>query len=374
MGRSQYDKGKRSAPLILKKHISNKIAYFLIGSLIIVALATRVQPPPVKTMLYKGYVISLLSDGNIEALHTSDWKKDRKFSKALQQFEPEFLFSNSKTLAMINKEKSFTWSDEKFQWIEIGKLPHTEEPVLDGLVLNKRLFVIYPSEVVEPSGNRTYKIPIDHFPLRAAYAGKDKLWFGTGYGKAGGHLLILDIQSGEWNQIRHIDRYINSFTEDGSGTVWVVWVRNNLFDGKLDADSVLSSLSSDGIPRGYNGFLKDRYIQSIAFNKYDNHIYGIDRNYVVRFKPDITETIADLGNIRYLRDYYDEAGIIPAINDLLIVGRETFVIPHRIDGLFLCEKGNIRKIEESKSTAYGFKTRQAKLNRIYRKLKEGLGL
>lgn len=359
--------------------MKNKKAYFIIGVLIIGALIFREQPPPLRTVLYKSHIISLLRDGNIEALRTSNWKKDKQFSKALQQYNPEFLFSDSKTLAMINKEKAFMWSDKKVEWVEIGKLPHTEETTLDILMSDNRLFVIYPSKIVEPLSNRTYTIPdlwslskteINRFRLLSVYAGKNELWFGTGYGKKGGDLLILNIESGNWNQIHHIDRCINSFTEDESGTIWVVWVKNNLKDGHMEADSVLSSLSSDGMPKGYNGFMQDRYMQAIAYNKYDSLIYGVDRNRVVRFKSNIVEAIADLGNIRYFRDDHDATGVLPAIDDLLIVDKDKFVIPHKINGLFLYESGKIRKLEESKSTAYWLKTGWAKFSRLFGRLKE----
>lgn len=361
--------------------MNNKIAYFIIGGFIIGALIFREQPPPIKTVLYNDYIISLLSDGNVEAIRTSNWKKDKRFSKALQQYNPKFLSSDSKTLAMITKEKAFVWSDEKSGWTEIGRLPRTEEVILYSLILRNRFFVIYPTRIVELPSNRVFEIP-DSFKLSqllkdslmAVHAAKDKLWFGTLRGKMGGELLGLDIESGEWNQIQHIDRYINSFTEDDRGTMWVVWVRSNLSDGNLDADTVLSNLSSDGIPRGYNGFLQNHFIQAIAYNKYDGNLYGINRNRIIRLGSDSVETIADMGNLHYFKDVYEKAGVFSAINELLIVDKDIFVIPHRIDGLFLCEKGNIRKIEESKSIAYGFKTRWANLNRLYWKLEEGLGL
>lgn len=356
--------------------MNNKTAYFIIGVLIIGALIFREQPPPLRTVLYKSHIISLLGGGNIEALRTSDCGKDKELTKALKKYDPEILFSDSKTLAMINREKAFVWSDEKFEWLEVGKLPAAEETPLDIVMSNNKIFVIYPSKILEPSGNKAYIMP-DQIKLTssgkgaltAVHAGADKLWLSALSGKGGGHLLILDIKSGKWNQILHIDRYINSFAEDVRGIVWVVWVRSNFADGvNLDADTVLSSLSSNGYPLEYNGFLQGHYIQAIAYNKYDSHLYGISRNDLVRFNPGSVDTIAGMGEMRFIKDA--AAGVLPAIDDLLIVDRAKFVIPHKIDGLFLYEKGKIRKIEESKSTAYWFKIKWARLSRIFGRLRE----
>ncbi len=61
----------------MREKMNNKIAYFIIGALIIGAFIFRAQPPPARTVLYKSHIISLLWDGNIEALRASDCGKDR---------------------------------------------------------------------------------------------------------------------------------------------------------------------------------------------------------------------------------------------------------------------------------------------------------
>jgi hypothetical protein len=334
-----------------------------------VFIICREQPPPVKTVVYKDHVMSILKDNSIEAISLSKWELNRRFTTALQKEDPEHLFSDTKTLAMVNRKGAYIWSDDEVCWKEAAKLLSTGNDINDILeivLFDQRPFLVYPTKVVDLSKNRIYDVPTlkwlktKNLSLQAIHINKNKLWFGTGFGEWGGHLLILDIDNGQWIQAYNPFFYVNSITGDNDETIWVAWAMSHFIE-----NSKLIPITSQDKKAV---FLKNSYIQVISHDKYDGHIHGIDRNYLVRYNNGILEQLADLGEMRYVRNKY-AIGVLPAIDDLLIVDKDVFLIPHKIEGLFLYEKGVIKKLQESKSTAYWFIARYNELKEQYKILR-----
>jgi hypothetical protein len=345
--------------------MTNRILRFIesdktqIGCLLIIIafvlfyFTCREQPPPLKAVLYKGYAISILFDDRVEALRTTDWRLDKKFSSALQKYNPRFLYADSNYLAMVNKESAYIWSDDEFRWQKTADLPWRSIYVHDIVLLNDHFVVIYPREIIDLSSGRSYKIPIRHgfaWPIRsrlqAVHAGKDKLWFGTGKGEWGGCLLSLDIEKDKWQRVCSQLLYVNSLTGDKVGNAWVAWAMNH-----FDAYTAVTTTNCVKEIRCKGEFWRDHYLQVIAYNKFDDGLYGIDENILVRIDGERFVQLADLGKLRYKNNPY-AIGVLPNIDNLLIVRKDTFLIPHKRDGLFLYEKGNVRKLEKSKSNAY----------------------
>jgi hypothetical protein len=348
--------------------IRNIIFLFLAIAILTSFLVLREQPPPVKTVLYKDHAISILKNNHIEALNISDWKLDKKFTSALQRRNPRFLFSDSKNLTMINKDGAYIWSDKEFGWKNMAKLPISKkEDILDIFLCGQRIFIVCPTKIRDLSENRDYNLPemrglikVKRLRLQAVYVGKGKVWLGTGYGEWGGHLLILDVITGKWRQFYNPLLYVNSIAEDKDETIWVAWAMSHFI--------AYTSLMPIGKAYKESAYFKDHYLQVIAYNKYDDTLCGLDENHLIRFKDGKLEQVYDLDNMRYLRDEY-AVGVIPYIDDLLIVGKDIFLIPHKKDGLFLYERGHLRKLEESKSTAYWFTARYEELKEEYDNLK-----
>jgi Two component regulator propeller len=333
-------------------------AFFLIVIVGFFFVGPREQPPPLQSIIYRGHVISILQGNRIEALHISGWNLDKKLTSALQKDDPEYLYADSEHLAMVNNRGIYVWIDKELKWNKIEPLPKSKEKILDFFVINRDFFLVYPTKVMNLvfliKAEKEYYVPElegqdkDLRSLQAVHVSKKKIWFGTGSGEWGGHLLTLDLETGEWQQIYSPSLYVNAITEDSDGTIWVAWAMSHFL--------TTSALSSYPTPPKKPVFWQGHYLQVIAYNKYDNHLYGVDRNNIVRIEGDSIEKVADLGEIRYIRGYYS-MGIYPLIEDMLIVDKDVFLIPHKWDGLFLYEKGGVRKIQESKSTVYWLKVR-----------------
>lgn len=351
---------------ILKRKAFQTVIIFIAICIPAVFIICREQPPPVKTVIYKDHVISLLKDNSIEAISLSKWELNRRFTSALQKEDPEHLFSDTKTLAMVNRKGAYIWSDDEFCWKEAAKLLSTGNDILAFLLLDQRPFLVYPTKLVDLSKKRTYDVPTlkwlktKYLSLQAIYINKNKLWLGTGFGEWGGHLLVLDIDNGQWIQAYNPFFYINSIIGENDGTIWIAWAMSHF----IENSKIIPITNQDKKA----AFLKDSYLQVISYNKYDGRIYGIDRNYLVRYNNGILEQVADLGEMRYVRNKY-AVGVLPAIDDLLIVDKDVFLIPHKIEGLFLYEKGGLKKLQESKSTAYWFIARYNELKEQYKILR-----
>lgn len=52
-------------------------------------IVLREQPPPIKTVLYKDYAISILKNNHIEALNISDWKIGYEIHVSSSEKKPE---------------------------------------------------------------------------------------------------------------------------------------------------------------------------------------------------------------------------------------------------------------------------------------------
>ncbi len=186
---------------------------------------------------------------------------------------------------------------------------------------------MFPSKVKNLASGRTFKVPrlkgqleIDSLRILALHATDSMVWIGTGQGEWGGHLVGLNPRTGEWVQYYDEAHYVTGITQATPDEVIVSWSMSH-----FGANTLLRIHKLDATPKLRYPVLVSKYYQTIAFNRYDKTLYGVENTDVVSIREGKPSVIAGLEGPVFEREPM-AIGASPGVSALLPIAQKTLIV------------------------------------------------
>jgi hypothetical protein len=276
-------------------------------------------------VVYKGKVIYLNEKGTFLVWDLKRGEVDREMSSKLSRESVAHLASDGDNLWAAGKSRLFSWSSEERSWKKLADFKGSGLAALVGLGGSPLL--VFPSKVMDPVGGRTFEVPMlkgqvrtNSLRILAVHTTDSMLWFGTGYGEWGGHLVGLNRRTGEWLQYYDPLHYVTGITEAAPGEVTVSWSMSH-----FGANTLIRIHKLDGTPKTTYPELDSKYYQKICYSPFDKTLYGVENTDVVSIREGKPSKIAKLDGKVFEREP-KAIGVSPGIAVLLPVDQKTLII------------------------------------------------
>jgi len=178
-------------------------------------------------------------------------------------------------------------------------------------------YVIYRDRVINPLTGRTYLPPILRGPIPSSLAFASivrgigpRVWIGTSQGEWGGHLAILDTETGAWSTYYDSLGYPTGIDRLGKDDVVVTWAMSHFMaSSRLRVHNAHAEIVREYRRRN------DSYYQSALSTSHGVSLVVVDRQYVYKMVEDEAVAEHDLGTLTYPNEPW-AIGVRPAVLDL----------------------------------------------------------
>lgn len=308
------------------------------------AAAPKGAPPFEKqgpsVVVYGEHILRLSRDGKVHAWRTTDLRADAEYARALAGRGMALFASGNGELWATDLSRIYRWSPETRVWEPGAELPPLGETVLELVVAEGRPVVVYVSHVADLRTGKVYPVPklggaLQTNVLRAlaVQAIGSRVWIGTGYGEWGGHLVGLDLTTGQWVQYADVYHDVTGIAGDGEGNVWVSWSMSHMF-----AHARLRLHRPDATVAREYPKLESHYVQTIAWDEARRTLYGVDLLDLVRFEEGKPVKLTSLGALSYGEER-NAVGVAPGITRLEVLGPERLLIVHETEAPIVYAQG-----------------------------------
>jgi hypothetical protein len=310
-----------------------------------------------------------LDDGNFDAAATARFSRNDLFRLA----------SDGRQLWALGSSKVFRWSTEEGGWKSLARFDPKRNPVKGFAVAGGvPLLVLQAGTVMNPVTGRVYStsdddqfelmkmesevaigpdvdgserktsperyMPFQRFgsPLADAVAvlgTKTRLWIGISRGEWGGALYALNPANGTWVDHGDATGYVTGMTEDGSGDLLVSWSMDHMGD----AGTRILRHGGDAEPYGQIPDADSKYYQTVAFNPFDDTLYGVEQGDVVAISDGGHTKIAGLDGPVFGRERM-AVGVAPGIGGLLPIGPRALVVVPKQGLPWLLRDGRLERL------------------------------
>lgn len=288
----------------MKKH---KIFLLILSWLLFGAniSATKAEPNIyVDAVLYGDKLISITDQGNVVSWNIKLVSFDSKLSASMSSISVDYIGTSGSSLWCISRNEVFKWDESNNSWISFFKLDDKEVKPIEIAVIEDTPYIIFPQKVekiISQKKKQSFKVPnlkgqlkINYLRLLDMAVFDHGIWFGTGQGEWGGHLVHLDIDSGKWTSYYDGLHYATGIAPVDSKSSFVSWSMSHFM-----ASTLIRVHGANAKPRHSFNELDSQYFQKIAFDNRTKTLYGVEQNQLVKIENGTPIVLADLGEARY---------------------------------------------------------------------------
>ena len=273
-------------------------------------------------------LIVLQSDGNFAVWSVGSWNRDDPLAQALNDRRHTAVAASASRLWSADESTIYSWDQKGSSWKIAGRLRRSD---LQAIVATKSdLLQVYPQEVVSTLHRRRYRVPylggqlkIRSLRVLTTHSHGETVWFGTGQGEWGGHLVALNTSTGEWSSHYDSLHYATGITQSAQAGVIVSWSMSHFI-----ASCLIRTHSQDARPTHSFDEWDNCYFQSVAYSVFDRKLYAIEKNSLAEIVEGEPKGIVDLGDLSYDPEP-DAIGVAPTAIRILPIAADTLVILHR---------------------------------------------
>jgi hypothetical protein len=316
-------------------------AVILIGqSTVAVAEQSHFQ----SALVYQGTLICLHDGGNISAWSSQSGKYLTDLSAKLSRMGLLNLAADATKLWAADESALYAWSPGSSSWRKTVEFAGDGESILNVVVVGGAPLLVFPSQVKDPIGGRTFKVPLldgsqVHFDrlveIRVVLGTASMLWIGTGYGEWGGHLVGLTPKTAEWVQYYDALHYPTGIAPDKGGIV-VSWSMSHL---RLVQTMIRAHKSNASVETAYS-LAPAKYYQQIAYSSFDKTLYGVERFNIVSIKDGQPTNLAKLHGQLFENEPH-AVGVAPGVLTVIPVGPSTLLVVPKRGEPWLVRNGNV---------------------------------
>lgn len=302
---------------------------------------------PASLAVWRGWLVAVTGDQRLGAWRTSDLSHDEALSRALARgVEVQAVGADGDTLLACTAEAVLAWDATREAWRALAPVPSTRETLDRFVVWPGNVALLYWDHVLEARSGCTYPVPELESPddgwsqlaLRDAFARGRHLWLGSSQGEWGGHLVGLDLATGDWVQ-RHTELPVTGIAADGEGLVTAASLSH-----LHGAGARLERRGADGAVRrtlaSFEGFL-----QKLDRGP-DGTLWAVEQRDLVRVDPEgRRERVAGLPGLPYGLEP-DAVGVAPGVVALRALDPETVAVLPETGDPVVVRRGQVRALEQ----------------------------
>lgn len=301
-------------------------------------------------VLHEKNLIHLDHNGNVRVWHLQDGSFDAAASAEFSGNDLTHLAADDKQLWSVGKSEVYRWSAQERTWISAAKVNQKRDPIFGFAVVNGEPLLVLATEVLNPVTRRRYQPPMPGSGLLestgslsdtvAVLGTESQLWIGTTGGEWGGRLYGLNPASRRWTQSISVGGNVTGITQAGPADLIVSWAMSH-----FETHTRIRRHGPDGkVSREYP-VLEAQYYQTVAFNPFDNKLYGVEQRDVVTISDGSPTTIAELDGPVFRKERH-ALGVAPGIAKLLPFAPSALIVVPKIGMPWMLREGQITRLTE----------------------------
>jgi hypothetical protein len=294
-------------------------------------------------------LVTLGSDGMASVYSIETAALDTSLSKILSTRNLVRLASDGESLWAADKKDVWAWDATSNTWEHYKSLPKRDEGLIGLLSLDDGLVAIYPHYVDLLFSSKAIKVPYlegqvrtNNLNVLTHYTDGAQIWFGTGYGEWGGHLIRLNLKTEKWNSYYDALHYVTGITQSSEGELTVTWAMSHFMADTLVRTHDLNTEVKKQFPNQEN-----KYLQAIVYEPSERSLFAVEQNVLVKLENGIPEELQELGELRYSPEP-KAIGVSPGVLAMAALQNGTILIIHKWTAPFLYKNGQLIQFDESK--------------------------
>lgn len=284
-------------------------------------------------VLHSGLLLILYDDGTFGAwnLKTSEYVKEEAVLHSRKGLNR--LAADADYLWVADDTSVYCWNSTSPGWVRKAGFDGDGEVSAGMAVISGKPYVVFPSKVVDPIGNRTLKpqklqgyamLLGPPFKVLTTHGTNSTLWIGVGRGEWGGALFGLDVNASTWVTSSDSAKYVTGITHTPRNEVVTSWSMSH-----FSASTMIRVHKTDATTKTEYSALNDKYYQCIAYNTFDEVLYAMESTNLVEIRDGKPTKLAALDG-RLYESEPNAIGISPGIMAILpIARREVVIVPKR---------------------------------------------
>lgn len=261
-------------------------------------------------------LFALTSDRRVKVWDLVSKSIDKKLSNQLSSKAVEYIATDGVSLWCIAEGELLQWNSFGSRWDVQYEIDSNKSKPIELAIVDRSPFVVFPKKVVKYNSIDniyTYKVPnlkgqlkIDYLRILDMHVGEKGIWFATGQGEWGGHLVYLNTKTGKWSSFYDAAHYATGITAIDGG-VAVSWAMSHFM-----ADTVVRYHKYNTKPKKTFDSLDSKYIQKLAYDESDNILYGIEQKSIVSIVNGVPEVLTRIDGRMYENEP-DAIGVAPGV-------------------------------------------------------------
>ena len=278
-------------------------------------------------VVFQSYLISLNSQGSFKAWKLDDFSVQPSFGGKLRHSGLTKLAIDGDDLWASDSARVYKWDPAGGTWKAAGtfKPQHDETQAL--VISDGRPLLIFESRILSPVDGKNFRVPKlkgtfeSERKLRvlSVFSTSKKVWIGTGNGEWGGELIRFSPQDGAWRDYFDALHYVTGITSSVDDLI-VSWSMSHFM-----AETMIRIHGVDCKPVKEYPELRSKYYEQIAYNHFDNTLYGIESDQLVVIKEGRPVNPVKLTGRLYEREP-NAIGVAPGIVKIFPIAERTLIV------------------------------------------------
>lgn len=303
----------------------------ILAALPLVVAAADDQQSGSKTVaatMFQNSLICLDGRGQISSWDTNNLSSNRAIPSTPTGDRLTNLISDGPILWAVSGTALYKYDPVKKSWSPAAQLRSTKDTLQGLAIVEGKPLLVFASRIESPLDRGNFRVPKlkgifeskGTLRILSLLGRKDGLWLGTGNGEWGGELIKFDPRRNKWREYNDALHYVTGITSSKSGELIVSWSMSH-----FGADTLIRVHGSNGKPVKEFPELDSKYYLGIAYSSFDDAIYGIESEALVRIENGNPVELAKLEGKLYQREP-NAIGVVPDVFPIIPIAKETLAI------------------------------------------------